>query len=229
MWHDIVSFLNSSFLSSIVALFVGSFAYGIYLKRQRDAKQRAALVILLEIQGAEQQLTKVSVDKPFPEVDVEQVRLMPVQSWEDYKHLFTNDFDRNENDKISDFYTRCAAYDQAAELNSNIVFERSQQELRINAQRILADYAREYNDLVEKAPKSQLPKLEQAYITRRQQFIEIYANTSPTHMFTYAPIKPYNDAVRALQGLEPSLSLTSVGTKLKVMSKPQNFFGKRKK
>jgi len=225
----LIGFLNSPFFSGLVTLAVGTFAYVVYQKQKHDEKQRAAAVILLEIEEAEQQLAKVDTDKPFAAVNSEDVRLMPVSSWNQYKHLFTHDFDRNETDKISDFYARCAAYDCAAALSESIIFERSQQELRINMQRVLADYAREYSDKIETALQADLPKLEQDYIERRRRFVEIYGNTATTHMYTYVPVKPENDAARALRSLETSLSLTSVGIKIKAIAHQNHLFSKKPK
>lgn len=214
----------TTIINSAVTLLVGSFAYGVYRKTKRDEKRRAAGIILLEIEEAEQQLTKLSADTPFPSYD-EQVQLMGVASWEHYKHLFINDFDRNETDKISDFYARCHDYDDAATFLIQTTFENNQQELRANAQRILADYAKDYNDeLDQEANESKRRELERVYIERRQRFVEIYSNTASTHMYTYAPDKPYHDARRAIQGIETSLSLTSVGIKLKRISRSQDFF-----
>jgi hypothetical protein len=182
---------------------------------------------LLEIEEAEQHLAKVNVTSPFPSNDADQVKLMPVSSWPLYKHLFIHDFDRNETDKISDFYTRCEDYDKAATLKVSITFEQTQQELRTNVQRILADYAKDYNDRLETATTSQQKDdLEQTYIERRKSFVSIYGNTSETHTYTFLPGKLYSDARSALQGLESSLSLTSVGTKLKSISRSRNIFGK---
>ncbi len=213
-----------SILNALVTLLVGTFAYGVYRKGKRDEKRRAASVILLEIEEAEQHMARVSVETPFPSSE-EQIKLMPVASLNQYKHLFISDFDRNETDKISDFYLRCEDYDKAAAFETGVTFERNQQELRTNMQRILADYAREYNDSLEK-PSVDAAKLEEAYIRRRESFVRIYGNTAATHMYTYVPVKPYNDAKRALQGMEQSLSLTSVGIKLKDICRPRNVLGK---
>jgi len=226
MLESFENFVDSQFFSTFVTLIVGSFAYGVYRKGKRDEKRRAASVILLEIEEAEQHLTKVSVSTPFPSIDADQVKLMPVSSWGTYKHLFINDFDRNETDKISDFYTRCEDYDQSATLKTSITFGQTQQELRTNMQRILADYAKDYNDKLETAQsEDKKAELEKVYIERRKRFVDIYGNTSETHMYTYVPVKPYNDAQNALQGLEPSLSLTSVGTKLKSISRSRSIVG----
>ncbi|HET6746920.1 MAG TPA: hypothetical protein VFH06_02315 [Candidatus Saccharimonadales bacterium] len=226
MFQSLENFINSQFFNAFVTLVVGSFAYGVYRKGKRDEKRRAASVVLLEIEEAEQHLSKVSVSTPFPSAEADQVKLMPVSSWGIYKHLFINDFDRNETDKISDFYMRCEDYDHAATLKTNITFEQTQQELRTNMQRVLADYAKDYNDNLEAAQSDERKsELEKAYIERRKRFVDIYGNTSETHMYTYIPIKPYNDAQNALQGLEPSLSLTSVGTKLKSISRSRSLIG----
>lgn len=209
-----------------VTLLVGTFAYGVYAKGKRDAKRRAANVILIEVEEAEQHLAKVSVENPFPAGPDVQVKLMPVSSWNQYKHLFINDFDRNETDKISDFYARCEDYDNASSRQIEVTFEGNQQELRINIQRILADYAREYNDALEAAAPEDYDTLEKRYIERRRRFVQIYDNTASTHTYTYAPAKPYDDAKRALQGIEQSLSLTSVGTKLKSIARSRTIVGK---
>ena len=211
-------------LNTIATLVVGTFAYGVYRKGKRDEKRQAASVILLEIEEAEQRLSRVSVENPFPTGD-EQIKLMPIASWNQYKHLFTNDFDRNETDKISDFYLRCEAYDKAAAFESEVTFELNQQELRINMQRVLADYAREYTDKLE-MPGADSNKLEEEYIKRRERFVKTYGNTASTHMYTYVPVKPTNDAKRALQGMEQSLSLTSVGTKLKNICRPRSLINR---
>lgn len=179
---------------------------------------------MLEIEEAEQQATKVSIDNPFPLNDASQIKLMPVASWNQYKDLFTDDFDARETDKISDFYTRCEEYDRAAELNATLTFQQNQQELRNNMQRVLAEYAKAYSDELENAAATDKERLEQEYIQRRQRFLDIYGNNSPTHMYTYVPVKPFNDAKNALQDLETSLSLTSVGIKLKQAARPKGFF-----
>lgn len=229
MVQSILNFLNTPLFGTLTALFVGSFAYGVYRRQKQDAKQRAASVILLEIEEAEQRLAKVSLENPFASDVAEQIALMPVASWNEYKHLFVHDFDRNETDKISDFYLRCKNYDEAATMHASNVFELSVQELRSNMHRVLADFAQRYCDESLKVAPDDIQKrnsLEQQYIERRKRFIEIYGNTAETHMYTYIPVKPTNDAIRTLQGLEPSLSLTSVGSKLKSIARRRNLFGR---
>jgi hypothetical protein len=217
IWSHIVVFFNSDFFIALVTLIAASIAFGLYRKQKNDEKRDAANTILLEIEGAERQLTKVSEDKPFPNIDEEDVYLMRASSWDEFKYLFVNNFDRNEWDKITDFYRRCHDYDEAVTYH-NLNSKKNLQALRVNMQRVLANYADEYTRSIEGKTEEEFTELEIKYINRRQTFINIYGNTSTTHMYSYIPIKPQNDAKRALKGLETSLSLTSVGIKLKQLS-----------
>lgn len=59
MW--LIKFLNSNFFIAIITIVVGSIAYRIYLKQQRDNKMDAAKIILQEIRRAEDIKTKIGV------------------------------------------------------------------------------------------------------------------------------------------------------------------------
>jgi len=215
-WHNFINFFNSSFFIAVTTLAVGTFAYRVYRRQKRDDKSDAAKVMLLEIEGAEQTLQsqRINETQPFTPSGEEDLYLMPLASWGKYKYLFVRNFDRNEWDKISDFYLRCQVYDEAVRFQVSVV-KKNQEELRFNVQRILADYADKYIRSLKGKSTIQQVQLEQDYIAERKLFTDTYVNTQPTHMFTYIPVMPYNDAIRALKGLDKSISLTSIGIKLK--------------
>lgn len=204
--------LRSNFLIALLGLG----AYWVYLKQKKDHKRDAANVILLEIESAEQQLTKINRDSPFDNVNEEHVFLMKEGSWNKYRYLFVKDFDRNEWDKISEFYNQCQAYDDAVRYY-NSLFDKNAQEVRQNLQRVLARYAEEHASNTFGRSATDKQTLDEAYIKKRQQFVDIYMNTLPTHMYVYLPEKPSKDAIRAAKTIA-DLSITSVGIKLKRLS-----------
>lgn len=220
--------INSNFFIAGVTFVVGFVAYRVYAKQKRDAKRDAANIILLEIEDAERQLEKVNVDRPFTGADEDDVYLMKSASWDEYKYLFVRDFDRNEWDKITAFYTRCQAYDQSVSFNKKSR-EHNQREVRVNLQRILADHAKKYIDdgLKDAATtvgeNAQLRT--QVYEAVREAYIELLVGDKSS-IFTYTPMQSEKEAKRALGAIETSLSLTSVGTKLKDMVNKASRFEK---
>jgi hypothetical protein len=216
VWGHIINFFDSNFFVGAVTLAVGIAAYSVYSKQKRDSKRDAANIILLEVEAAQAQLDKVSADKPFIPPDQQSVYLMKTASWDKYKYLFVRDFDRDEWDKITLFYINCQAYDQAVRFNK-ISTEKNQQAVRENLQRILTDHAAKYvEDTISKPgkPSSATPQSEQQYLAERQEYIEQLVGEKG-QIFTYVPKQSESDAKRALNNLETSLSITSVGIKLK--------------
>jgi len=220
LWHHVGNFLYSNFFVGLVALGVGIAAYRVYAKQKRDAKRDAANIILLEIEDAERQLEKVSSARPFTGGDEEDVYLMKAASWDKYKYLFVRDFDRNEWDKITTFYTKCQAYDQAVVFNKAST-EKNQQEVRANLQRVLTDHAAQYAKATKVDDKDVQAVSDQAYQQLHDAYIERLVGKD-SNIFTYVPRQSEADAKRALSNLETSLSLTSVGIKLKAMVANKN-------
>ncbi len=214
-WHHLGNFFYSNFFVGLVALGVGVAAYSVYRRRRRDVKRDAANVILLEIESAEQQLQAVNqTQAQLPDTLPETIFLMKNSSWEKYRYHFVRDFDRNEWDKITDFYDKCRRYDEAVVYN-NSLFKANHRNWASNLYRVLAEYAREHADKMVEAKDNDKPALEDAYINRRKTLIETYTNVDEKHTYFHNPIKPVNDAKAVLSTIETNLSLTSVGIKLK--------------
>ncbi len=217
-WQNFLNpFLNSTFLVSLVTLIIGIAAYSIYRKRKDDFKRDAANTILLEIESAEQQLQKINeiISSPQNSDPVAPgLYLMPNSSWDKFRYLFVRDFDRNEWDKVSDFYNKCQKFDEAVSYNESL-FDKNVNEIRKNLQSILANYADGHaKNLIDKTVDEKT-KLEEQYIKKRREFIGVYGNTHPDYTYLYYPSQPVNAAKAVLGSIETNLSLTSVGIKLK--------------
>jgi hypothetical protein len=205
----VINFLNSNFFIGLITLLAGSLAGYIYWRQKRDQKKDAANIILLEIKNAERALKtiKQNLSLNFLATDI---IVMQADSWSKYKYLFVRDFDRDEWDMLTDFYGKCALLDEAIRYN-NASFWSDVEQIRVNKQRILADFVKDYikikNTKKELADFNKITKL----------FDETYMKRQDT--FGYSPQKPINDAMLYIDGMSMHVSQTSVGLKLKKISK----------
>jgi len=184
----------------VIATFAaGYIALRVYQKQKNDEKRNAANVIVLEIEGAEEGLRKVSVDRPFTGNDEADTVLMKTTSWDKYKHLFVADFlqDRNEWNKIADFYTQCGEYDTAV-VGQNEMTDFNTQQMIANQQQVLAKYAEEYSIQLSNAKtEKEKTKFGNEYIARRTQFIGDYTGGVEGHIAQinlYIPVRFSNNA-----------------------------------
>ena len=204
--------VNSSFLIALVTIAAGFLAFLLYFRKIKDTKKDAANILILEIQNAERQLKvlkeKLTKDKTLSD----DVFLMPTASWDKYQYLFVRDLDRDEWDTIVSFYDRCNLIDQAI-ISNNSYFQKNEEQIRVNLQRITSDYIKEIIDL-EKNDK--FADRKKAIIDKAVNFQNEYL--SHPEITIYNPQKPVNDAVLYLENLPMYLSQTSIGNKLKKMA-----------
>jgi hypothetical protein len=99
--------------------------------------------------------------------------------------------------------------------------------LRRSAHRVIADIAKEYADAfpdastVENFSKTQ-KEFTKKFVDKRNTFETFYAS----NRYFYSPVQPINEATDALKSLETTLSVTTVGTKLRKLSKEGVILGK---
>lgn len=218
----LINFFDSNFFIGLITLAVGTVAFSIYKKQQRDTKRDAANVILLEMESAEQQLQIITQNQSANSL-AENIYLMKNSSWDKYRYHFVRDFDRNEWDKITDFYNKCIQYDAAVSYN-NSYFAGNVDMTQMHLLRIQADYANDYAR-EDAAATDQIEKdaAREAYEKKKQTFINAYGVVQSADNFDspyfYNPQKPVIEAKQVLDTIETNLSLTSVGIKLKKMAK----------
>jgi len=224
MINFLLAFISHDYVNATVAGIVGLFIFVIYYKQKLDNKRDAANILLLELQNAERQIKQIkeslAANKGLPQ----DIFTMPNENWSKYSYLFVKDLERNEWDKISDFYNKCKLLDQAVEYN-NSFFQKNEQEIRINTQRIIADYTKEYKDKIQKTNnKATKTKLQAEMSIKINEFINEYRSlntTNPNAM--YYPVKPIADANIYMSSLGINISLTSIGIKLKKISSHKLF------
>lgn len=225
--HYLSPFLRSNFFIVVSTFAAGYIAWRIYQNQKEDAKRNAANVIMLEIEGAEEGLRKVTTQKPFNED--EPVVLLHNSSWDKYKHLFVQDFigSRNEWNKISDFYAQCENYDKATR-DYGTTRKDNQRELIANVQRVLAGYADQHAAQLEPSGSDFIneetrKKLEQQYIDKRQRFMNVIVGvvSQTAQINHYIPKQFEIEAVRALGLIDKNLSTNSAGIKLRNLATPK--------
>ncbi len=205
--------VDSNLFTGIVTLIAGAIAYYVYWRQKKDSKKDAANIILLEIQSAERVL--VQVGESVREKTLPNKFTMPTESWSKYKYLFVRDFDRDEWDAITEFYNGCKLYDEAVSYNKSL-FQKNEEQIRVNMLKTPADYIREYVD--------QEPASDDAAETVRLEAAFAKANKFQTTYLSriaslfYSPQKPLTDAKTAFDSLNITMSQTSIGIKLKKLA-----------
>ena len=212
------NFLDSQFFVALVSLLVGFVAFSIYKRQKRDAKRDAANIILLEIENAEQQLQKVTAARADDLNKLPNMYLMNEPSWNKYRYLFVKDFDRNEWDKINDFYSKCQSFDEAVIYNESH-FDKNVQQIRENTYKHIGYYANEFaqNTYEETNPKT-IRKHQQTMDKKKAAMLEAIGINKTSNIYLYSPQQPLDQATLILINIESNLSLTSVGQKLKAIS-----------
>ncbi len=224
-WQHVGNFFYSNLFVGLVALIVGVAAYRVYYKQKRDEKRNAANILILEIQSAEDGLTRLTLEKPILEISDADVFLMRVASWDNYKHLFVKDFkDINEFNKITDFYNKCKEYDDAVRLR-NASFFHNQKVLRANTHAALRKCLEDYVKVIDgEEDQAILDELYKKYLVKRQLILDmlVTGNKGPG-IFTYIPNQPDLAAKRVLGSIDRNLSTSTPGEVLKVVAKSKGF------
>lgn len=193
-------------VSPLVTILVGGIAIYLYVKQRKDLKKDTANTIFLEITNAERKL-KLAKEQLSKSILAEDIFTMESESWSKYNYLFVRDFDRDEWDIITDFYNKCKQYDQAV-LYNNSFFQRNEEQIRVNIQRILADFAKVLTE----------NEKEESRQSKFDQMAEIFKTIYMKKPELYYPNKPVTDAKKSIDALNVNLSVSSIGSKLKKLA-----------
>lgn len=208
MLEVISGFFNSNFLQTFVTLLVGFVALYVYTRQRKDTKRAAANSIFLEVQYIEHCIPKVKEAVRRGTLQSLDFNILREDSWSKYSHLFSNDFDKEEWEIITDFYANARLLDEAI-VQTNKSFEEDIKQIRVNKQRILADITKDTIDSAG-APDGE------AIVTQYNQKLEVFDKLYMSRQddFAYTPVKYLNDAKKCLEDLD-KISITSIGTKFK--------------
>lgn len=213
-----INFLNSNFFMAIVTLGVGTAAYVIYRLQKRDKKREKANIILLEIQGAERKLQQIKKSLSKEPTLPNDLRLLPTENWSQYNYLFIKDFDRDEWDSLTEFYSKCQLLDETIKYN-NAAFWNDVEQIRSNKQRLLADYAYKATIDLEGTVDNMTDKdadTIKSFDDLTEKFDKVYMGKQGR--FSYTPQKTLDDAKLYIGEINLRISQSHVGTTLKKLA-----------
>lgn len=208
--------------NEIVTVFVGGFIFIGYLWQRWNHRRDAANVILGEIRQAQAKLQRVQeyvarfqeVNPPGTEVGLipSEIKLLPVESWSQYKYLFARRIDQPTFNSISDFFDHAKAYDSAVDYN-NGSFAKNEDSIRANIARMTMDTVTQNFDSLptdtdSKTYPARLEKKVQEIIDKVRATEVIFRKNGSS--LEYNPKKPVQDAqveLSILGNLDMSLAI----------------------
>jgi hypothetical protein len=202
--------------SALATLLVGLYAFTLYKKQKDDIKKDAANILLLELQNAEKvlKLAQRSLEKTPADIPYDAIT-MPTESWSKNKYLFVTDFDNNEWEAISNFYSACSLFDESVRTNASY-FQKNEEQIRVNIQQWSAEIAKDYGARIEKAKTTDAKtKLKAELSVKIAEATDLYLSG----VKEYGPVKPVNDAKLCLETIKLNISLPTAISKLKELAK----------
>lgn len=203
MFH-VMDLLNSNIFIGIATILTGAAAILIFYIQKWNQKRDAALIILMEIRGAEEAIREIkNVGK------IEGITILSTNSWVKFNHLFVQDFDRDELDLINNFYKGCLLAEEELKRLKNmfdVVLESKVQAIFPTIMELAKKYKEKDCDLNLK-PDSEFMK-------EKNKILETYYKDSTT----FEPDTPKQRLILYIANIELIIN-SSVGQKLKKIAK----------
>jgi len=98
-----MDFLNSSFFSALITLFVGLTAFILYVKKVNDNKRTVSKIIWLEIKATEERVDDIRRNS----LNHNTKPVLRNNSWIENRHFIISHFDSDEIKMITVFYDVC--------------------------------------------------------------------------------------------------------------------------
>ncbi len=164
----------------------------IYLYNRRDRKVEAASILLNEINIAEREINNIKQNKAISDYTF----IIPSSHWEEFQHLFTKNFDSDELRVISDFFKSCSLAEESTSLLKSYLPIATNKKSTYVQEKLL--------DLMEKYAETK------EYEKEKDRILKIFHAEN----YFFLPNDPKTKLVEYTQNIN-SISLTSIGTKLK--------------
>lgn len=189
-------FFNSNFFVSLSTILTIGGAVIIFLWEKTQAKQQIAILLINQIRNAEAGISKLKEHKNDLEFPV--IPILPLNSWNEYSHLFAKDFDQDDMQQITNFFSIAQKIEYIVQKGNKIDRFLDHIYLRTGA------IQNKIMDILESSPDQATAK------QRHDQFVDKL--DAGTHH--YAPAGFKNELNDLLQGYSAILG-THAGTKFK--------------
>jgi hypothetical protein len=197
-----MDFLNSSFFTSIITLFVGFVAWLVFLAQQKRIDQDAATLVYLQIRDAERRINDLK-QQPQQELVVSSFtkQIIGGNNWDAFKGRLVKYFDADEIELIDNFYIRVVTA-ESARAECKTVFDES---------------------LIEKGRQLQSKLIENIYdnLYDQDELLrnrELLIDLASKEVFVFDPDAPKAKAFKELVHIN-YVSSTPAGEKLKKLAK----------
>ena len=208
LYWQLPAFANSNFFAASMTFLVGGLAFFIYTKQKSDERINAAITLLLEIRHAEGKID-IIIDKLDKNTASDLPRVLPVNSWRLYSHLFVKDFDLDDVQLLNNFYSSCEIIEDLSNRQNNFVWITTEERAKA-VQNVLA----EIHDDFQKETVAKDPLAQERFNRRKGGLGEFYAN----EVLAYAPDKILKGLKFQTQNLK-RITPTPCGAKLKDLAK----------
>ncbi len=217
MWKSFWWLANTEFFSSLITMIVGLAAYSIYTKQVNDKKIGITNAILLEIKNASEVIgeLKSRLYQDPNSLSADDINIMPENTWEKNKSLYTRDLTNIEWTAVSNFYHYSQLLDNAISYQKTF-FEKNELNFRENLHRVGADMASKIKN--DKKLSIEFQKFYDRLYSLNDQSI-----LGPKNMW-YQPRKPLLDVKNYLSLLPSEITTLPLYAKLESISMQKNNF-----
>jgi len=196
--EQIYTFFDGNFFQTLVILIVGFFVFISYKLTKNDERKNAALIVLMEIRGIEDQLLKLKDARDYYITSP----VMSTNEWNKYKHMLIDEMDYDEYNVIEGFY----------HLAERI--ERERKLLREQIEITIKEKARAFQEQAATIANQMWDQEKQTYDERVKKISDLFFRSTPefSGRFTRELM------VKLLQEINP-VTTTTAGLKIKKIAK----------
>ncbi|KKR07912.1 MAG: hypothetical protein UT32_C0005G0011 [Parcubacteria group bacterium GW2011_GWC2_39_14] len=156
-------------INGSVTLVVGATAFVVYFLKKRDDRKNAASIIVSDLRRASKLIEELQKKKEI-NIESENVPLIIVDSWNNYKHLFIKKLDVDEFNEIDGYFGSCKTFDIF--LSKNNVFVSLEQKSRV-VMEVVGQYAMKAAEGLDGTPVA-LQRANEYFAKARNDFELIY-------------------------------------------------------
>jgi hypothetical protein len=161
--------------SNIIQVTIAAMALFIFYLKNKREKENIARIILIEIRSTEQRIRDIKENG----VHRDTKPIIPINSWEKYKHFFARDLDTDEFTLINDFYHRSIRIEAARIQFLNIFNESIIEKARIFQLKLAENIENNINN------SSEQKTYRNIFLEKFNQEDYIFTNAEPSRIIKF--------------------------------------------
>lgn len=228
--NNIILFFNSNFFVAITTIIAGITALLVYFRQKSDYKRDASKSLYSEIVNAERvvkEVKKIKQNNNLLSLGTDAGKYaLGDSSWERLKHLFVNDFNSNEWEKLNTFFNQKNEYSKTIENISNLFpknIEFRMQSIQGELAKIATEQADEFSkikiptDPTNKEYNEEAKKIIEKFENKARAFQTIFIDANTSFKYSYFPQGTFEPLEKVLDIIDTNISISSIGVKIQKM------------